>query len=129
MSRNWPVLARLNGAVQRGLPLNGGLAANFNRFRQPRKAAVDPVSGGFRPLAAARLRQSAAIRQRGMAKADCSTVFEQPAAEVWKIIRDFNNYSISVRGEGFCEIEDGKSGDTIDAVRSVHFRGVHIRQR
>jgi len=64
-----------------------------------------------------------------MAKADCSTVFEQPAAEVWKIIRDFNNYSISVRGEGFCEIEDGKSGDTIDAVRSVHFRGVHIRQR
>src|SRR5712671_6081484 len=27
------------------------------------------------------------------------------------------------------EIEDGKSGDTVGAVRSVHFRGTHIRQR
>ena len=64
-----------------------------------------------------------------MAKAYYSTVFEQPAAEVWKIIRDFNNYSIWVQGEGFSEIEDGKSGDTVGAVRSVHFRGMHIRQR
>jgi len=105
------------------------LAANFNRFRQSRKAAIDPVSGGFWPSGAARLRQSAAIRERAMAKAYYSTVFEQPAAEVWKIIRDFNNYSIWVQGEGFSEIEDGKSGDTVGAVRSVHFRGMHIRQR
>ena len=62
-------------------------------------------------------------------KACYSTVFEQPAAEVWKIIRDFNNYSIWVQGEGLSEIEDGKSGDTVGAVRSVHFRGMHIRQR
>src|SRR5882757_717998 len=67
--------------------------------------------------------------ERAMASAYYSTVFEQPAAEVWKIIRDFNNYSIWVQGEGFSEIEDGKSGDTVGAVRSVHFRGMHIRQR
>src|SRR5437763_12957104 len=66
---------------------------------------------------------------RDMAKAYYSTVFEQPAAEVWKIIRDFNNYAIWVQGEGSSEIEDGKSGDTVGAVRSVQFRGMHIRQR
>ena len=47
-----------------------------------------------------------------MAKAYYSTVFEQNAAD-WNIIRDFNNYSIWVRGEGESRIEDGKSGETI----------------
>jgi len=28
-----------------------------------------------------------------MAKAYYSTVFEQPAQDIWKIIRDFNNYT------------------------------------
>ncbi|UGY18645.1 hypothetical protein [Bradyrhizobium septentrionale] len=45
-----------------------------------------------------------------MAKAYYSTVFEQPAGDVWKIIRDFNNYPVWVRGEGVSEIEQGKSG-------------------
>ena len=45
------------------------------------------------------------------------------------MIRDFNNYSIWVQGERQSEIEDGKSGDTVGAVRSMHFRGTHIRQR
>ncbi|VIO66893.1 SRPBCC family protein [Bradyrhizobium ivorense] len=64
-----------------------------------------------------------------MAKAYYSTVFEQPAGEVWKIIRDFNNYPVWVHGEGFGEIEEGKSGDTIGAVRSVLYRERRIRQR
>jgi hypothetical protein len=64
-----------------------------------------------------------------MAKAYYSTVFEQPAAEVWKIVRDFNNYPVWVGGAGTSEIEDGKSGDTIGAVRSVLYQGRHIRQR
>ncbi|WGS20861.1 MULTISPECIES: SRPBCC family protein [unclassified Bradyrhizobium] len=64
-----------------------------------------------------------------MAKAYYSTVFEQPAGEVWKIIRDFNNYPVWVHGEGTSEIEEGKSGDTIGAVRNVVYRERRIRQR
>ncbi|WP_050627962.1 SRPBCC family protein [Bradyrhizobium viridifuturi] len=64
-----------------------------------------------------------------MAKAYYSTVFEQPAGEVWKIIRDFNNYPVWVRGAGSSEIEDGKSGDTVGAVRNVLYRERRIRQR
>jgi hypothetical protein len=29
-----------------------------------------------------------------MARAYYSTVFEQPAQDIWKIIRDFNNYTV-----------------------------------
>jgi len=64
-----------------------------------------------------------------MAKAYYSTVFEQRAADVWNMIRDFNSRSILVRGEGQSEIDDGKSGDTVGAVWRVHFRDLYIRQR
>jgi hypothetical protein len=64
-----------------------------------------------------------------MARAYYSTVFHRPAAEVWKIVRDFNNYPVWVGGAGESAIEEGKSGDTVSAVRSVHYRGRHIRQR
>lgn len=64
-----------------------------------------------------------------MTKAYYSTVFEQPAAVVWAAIRDFNNYSVWVNGEGISEIEDGKSGDTVGAVRNVLVRERRIRQR
>ena len=64
-----------------------------------------------------------------MAKAYYSTVFEQKADDIWKIIRDFNNYPIWVAGAGESEIEDGKSGDTIGAVRNVLYRERRIRQR
>jgi len=64
-----------------------------------------------------------------MATAYYSTVFQQPAAAVWKIIRDFNNYAVWVGGAGESAIEEGKSGDTVGAVRSVHYQGRHIRQR
>ena len=64
-----------------------------------------------------------------MAKAYYSTVFAEPAAEIWKIIRDFNNYPVWVGGAGESAIEDGKSGDAVGAVRSVQYKGRHIRQR
>jgi hypothetical protein len=64
-----------------------------------------------------------------MAKAYYSTVFEQPAPQVWKIVRDFNNYPVWVGGAGESRIEDGKSGDTVGAIRSVLYQGRHIRQR
>src|ERR1700760_473024 len=64
-----------------------------------------------------------------MAKAYYSTVFEHPAPDIWKIIRDFNNYPVWVEGAGESRIEDGKSGDTIGAVRNVLYQGRQIRQR
>jgi hypothetical protein len=64
-----------------------------------------------------------------MATAYYSTVFQQPAASVWKIIRDFNNYAVWVGGVSESAIEEGKSGDTVGAVRSVHYHGRNIRQR
>ena len=64
-----------------------------------------------------------------MTKAYYSTVFERPAPLVWEIVRDFNNYPIWVGGAGESRIEDGKSGDTVGAVRGVLYRGRHLRQR
>jgi Polyketide cyclase / dehydrase and lipid transport len=64
-----------------------------------------------------------------MAKAYYSTVFEQPAPDVWKTVRDFNNYPVWVGGAGESHIEDGKSGDTVGAIRSVLYQERRIRQR
>ncbi|HET7889473.1 MAG TPA: SRPBCC family protein [Bradyrhizobium sp.] len=64
-----------------------------------------------------------------MAKAYYSTVFEQSARDIWKIVRDFNNYPVWVGGAGESRIEDGKSGDTVGAVRNVLYQGRQIRQR
>ena len=58
-----------------------------------------------------------------------STIFRQSAPEIWKIVRDFNNYPVWVEGSGESRIEDGKSGDTVSAVRNVHYQGREIRQR
>ena len=49
-----------------------------------------------------------------MARAYYSTMFEQPAQDIWKIIRDFNNYTVWV---------------AVGAVRNVLYQGRHIRQR
>jgi hypothetical protein len=64
-----------------------------------------------------------------MAKSYYSTVFDQPAESVWQVIRDFNAYPVWVDGAGTSEIEDGKSGTTVGAVRHVVYQGRHIRQR
>ena len=64
-----------------------------------------------------------------MAKAYYSTVLDRPAEEIWKIIRDFNNYPVWVGGAGESRIEDGKSGTTVGAIRNVLYQGHRIRQR
>jgi len=64
-----------------------------------------------------------------MAKSYYSTVFEQSADEVWRVIRDFNNYPVWVDGAGASEIEDGRSGDAVGAVRNVLYNGSRRRQR
>jgi hypothetical protein len=64
-----------------------------------------------------------------MAKSYYSTVFEQSADEVWRVIRDFNNYPIWVDGAGESEIEGGRSGDAVGAVRNVLYNGNRRRQK
>jgi hypothetical protein len=63
-----------------------------------------------------------------MASAYYSTVFTQSADDIWNVIRDFNNYPVWVDGSGESEIEDGKSGDAVGAVRNVLYQGKRIRQ-
>ena len=64
-----------------------------------------------------------------MPKSYYSTMFEQSADEVWRVIRDFNNYPVWVDGAGESEIEGGKSGDAVGAVRNVLYNGERRRQR
>ncbi len=64
-----------------------------------------------------------------MGRSYYSTVFEQPANSVWQVIRDFNNYPVWVDGVGTSQIEDGKSGDTVGAIRNVLYNGNHRRQQ
>jgi hypothetical protein len=64
-----------------------------------------------------------------MAKSYYSTVFDHSADEVWRTIRDFNNYPVWVDGAGESTIEDGKRGDAVGAVRNVLYQGNRIRQR
>jgi hypothetical protein len=68
-------------------------------------------------------------RERGVAKSYFSTVFEQSADEVWRIIRDFNNYPVWVDGAGTSEIEEGRAGDAVGAIRNVLYKGMRRRQR
>jgi len=64
-----------------------------------------------------------------MAQAYYSTVFEHPAERVWAVIRDFGNYTVWVDGVEEAEIEDGRPGDAVGAIRRVSMGGVRIRQR
>ena len=64
-----------------------------------------------------------------MATAYYSTIFQEPAADIWEIVRDFNNYPLWVDGSGESRIEDGKSGDAVGAIRNVLYQGRNIRQR
>ena len=64
-----------------------------------------------------------------MARSYYSTIFEQSADEVWSVIRDFNSYPVWVDGAGESEIEAGKSGDSVGAVRNVLYNGVRRRQK
>ena len=64
-----------------------------------------------------------------MAKSYYSTVFVQSADTVWNIVRDFNAYPIWVDGAGTSHIEDGKSGESVGAIRNVLYKDMRRRQR
>jgi hypothetical protein len=66
-----------------------------------------------------------------MAKSYASTVIDAPADEVWGVIRDFNGLA-DWHGAlvAKSEIEDGKAGDQVGAVRSFTLAdGTHLRER
>ena len=65
-----------------------------------------------------------------MPKAYASTVLNAPATEVWAHIRDFNGLPIWNPGVKDSELEDGRAGDQVGAVRSMHLGdGAHLRER
>ena len=57
----------------------------------------------MRPVGVISPRFEASRRRR-----HCSTIFRQTALEIWKIIRDFNNYPVCDAGGS--RIEDSKPG-------------------
>lgn len=64
-----------------------------------------------------------------MTKVSYSTVFEQTADQVWSVIRDFNSYPVWVTSVTESHIEEGKTGDTVGAIRNFVEYGTRIRQR
>jgi len=64
-----------------------------------------------------------------MSKSYYSTIFEQSADAIWNVIRDFNNYPVWVNGAGESQIEAGKSGDSVSAIRNVLYSCSRRRQQ
>ena len=65
-----------------------------------------------------------------MARAYASAVIAAPVDRVWAIIRDFNGLPDWHPAITRSEIEDGKSGDTVGAVRSFYLaNGAHAREQ
>jgi Polyketide cyclase / dehydrase and lipid transport len=68
-------------------------------------------------------------KERDMAKSYYSTVFDWSADAVWRVIRDFNNYPVWVDGAGQSQIEGGKTGESVGAIRNVLYKDMRRRQR
>jgi uncharacterized membrane protein len=64
-----------------------------------------------------------------MPKVHYSTVIDHPADKVWGVIRDFNSYPVWVASVTASHIEEGRSGDSIGAIRNFEEYGTRIRQR
>ncbi|HZP78299.1 MAG TPA: SRPBCC family protein [Pseudolabrys sp.] len=63
-----------------------------------------------------------------MAKAYYSTIFDQSADAVWSVLRDFNAYRVFLDNTE-SHIEDGKTGETVGAVRNVTVGERNVRQQ
>ena len=74
-------------------------------------------------------RAAPARHHRRMTIAYYSTVLDQPAAQVWSLVRDFNNYPRYIDGVDQSLIEDDQPGDAVGAVRRFRYGGHWIRQR
>jgi Polyketide cyclase / dehydrase and lipid transport len=58
-----------------------------------------------------------------------STVIDQTADRVWRVIRDFNSYPVWVEGIDESHIEEDKAGDAVGAIRNFSSGDTRIRQR
>src|SRR5579883_3238474 len=68
-------------------------------------------------------------RRRGMTRASYSAVIPAPVDDVWAIARDFGNYRLFTHGRGESFVEDGRSGDSVGAIRNATLDGRTVRQR
>ena len=64
-----------------------------------------------------------------MAKAYYSTVFAESADQLWNVVRDFGNYSLWVDEVDESYVEEGRSGDSVGAIRYARIGDKHVRQR
>jgi hypothetical protein len=62
-------------------------------------------------------------------KAYYGAVIPSPASVVWAVARDFGNYLLFTSGRGEVFVEDGKSGDSVGAIRNATLDGRNVRQR
>jgi Polyketide cyclase / dehydrase and lipid transport len=58
-----------------------------------------------------------------------SAVIPSPVSAVWAVARDFGNYLLFTSGKGQVFVEDGKSGDSVGAVRNATLDSRTVRQR
>jgi hypothetical protein len=66
-----------------------------------------------------------------MPRSYASTVIDAPADRVWATVRDFNTLPVWFpSGITDSQIEDGKRGDQVGAIRSFHLAdGAHFREQ
>lgn len=65
-----------------------------------------------------------------MPRAYASTVLNASQHEVWSLLRDFNGLPAWHPGVADSIIEDGRAGDQVGSVRSMHLQdGAHLRER
>jgi Polyketide cyclase / dehydrase and lipid transport len=66
-----------------------------------------------------------------MAKSYWSTIVDAPADDVWAVVRDFNGLATwNAQMVPTSEIEDGKSGDQVGAVRNFTLaNGANLREQ
>jgi hypothetical protein len=58
-----------------------------------------------------------------------SAVIPSSADAVWALARDFGQYLLFTSGKGEAFIEDGRSGDSVGAIRNATLDGRCVRQR
>src|SRR5258707_10299037 len=64
-----------------------------------------------------------------MATVYYSRVLDWPRDDVWRVVRDFNNYPVYIDGVTESHLEDDRAGDSVGCVRSFLYQGRRVRQR
>lgn len=64
-----------------------------------------------------------------MTSAYFSTIFDQPALELWQTVRDFGNYALWVDGADTKTMESGRTSDSVGTARIIALPDRTIVQR